>query len=183
MNYKFNYLTLIFIVVFLVLSCDKKKSTEPELSYEGITETIVDSLDEYSYIIINEDPDDWKLNFSPKPDFQPYIYNKFGPKISPAFPNPTNDSLKILFSIPVQTPVSFKIIDKNNRFIKILKEDTLEAGSYFLTWHLDDNSCKKVSADIYRCVYFWKKVVLCETQDCLSSMVVEASGHGDIKVE
>jgi len=118
---------VIWITLFLliIVGC-KTKINEPIISkdpYTGITETGSDSPD----IIGNFDPDDWKF---------PADTNKISLKIFPAYPNPTNGIFNFAFQIPQMDSISIYIDDwPNNRIIQI-KNNWMNAGSYYITINL-----------------------------------------------
>jgi hypothetical protein len=56
--------------------------------------------------------------------------------MGPAFPNPVTDSTYILIQIPTNIKVKIYIKDEENKLIKTICNDSLEAGMYTLLWFL-----------------------------------------------
>ena len=55
-------------------------------------------------------------------------------QIGKAYPNPFNPSIKIDYSIPIQSQVLVSVLDVNGRTISILKDKLMESGNYNLNW-------------------------------------------------
>ena len=103
-NFKnLNGLLSIIFTVVLVIACELFEVKEDDFPYKGITETIVD--DSGNVIIIAEDLDDWKINYSSDsiPCYQthdnPPIFLSY--QVFVAYPNPAADSVTIEFVWPI----------------------------------------------------------------------------------
>jgi hypothetical protein len=178
-----NLKTLILIIVIFVLIIECSLFENDENTYSGITETIIESYTESGYpngVVISEDPDDWKYNFSPSlPDSQyfPPLWT-----IGPAFPNPVVDStfIQVDWGSNRRVNIQFIIKDKYNDLVKIVYDDTIDVGRHYLWWHLDNNKGMMVNNDIYRCYYKFNYIF--SEEDSINREHI-VSGYGDIKVE
>ncbi|MFB0517048.1 MAG: hypothetical protein ACETWG_10675 [Candidatus Neomarinimicrobiota bacterium] len=155
--------------IFLI-TCDLFEEEHP---FQGITVTTVDSLG--NMIILKEDPDDWRIQYRPEPDPGPPLLDEIGP----SFPNPAVDSTTILSALEESTFVFIWIVDRDQKVVKTLVNKGRQAGYWKDVWYREDDSGRRVAADTYRCKYQWFR------QKSVDSVLtlVEAYGHGDIRVE
>ncbi len=170
------------ILFLLILTNSCSNSTEPiKLNFDTITRT---TLDRYGHmVIIYADPTDWLINLTPQPDFIIDDSGQFSTFITPAYPNPSTDSIRIKFSLSLETNVHFEIIDENRNLVKTLMDESQHAGYYTVTWNLDDNNGSRVKTGFYRCNYSWEAVVFEKGSNQTHSQIVQVTGYGDIQVE
>jgi predicted regulator of amino acid metabolism with ACT domain len=63
---KLKSILIVLCIIIIFYYCSFFNDENP---YSGITETVIDSLDEYGipiWKIISEDPDDWNINYNQK---------------------------------------------------------------------------------------------------------------------
>jgi hypothetical protein len=65
------------------------------------------------------------------------------------YPNPFNPTTKIGYQLANSTDVTLKIYDITGRLIKVLVDETREAGYHSVIWHGKDDSGKDVSSGMY----------------------------------
>ena len=163
-------------------SCTSPTSGDSFFPDNRITITVIDSLG--SFTVVSQDVDDWQIRLSKEIH---YVLGgrQLDPMITPAYPNPTHDSVSLLFSLGVSGIPSFKIYNRQGSLVKTLFRDTIDAGVKLVVWRLDDEAGHKIAPGFYRLVYSWHTVV-CDGPvgtPCNNLIDVDVSGHGDIKVE
>jgi len=171
----------ILIIIFLLITACKDHGDEAV--YQGITETVIDSVDSYGnpiVTVINTDADDWNYQITPsiaRDTTYPLLPNNI--RIGPAFPNPASDTTYITIALPMSRVINMKIKDETGDIVKIIFSDTLQPGYWFwkIFWDLKNENGEKVSKGIYRCYYDW------EFYSRIDSSYHYASGYGDIKVK
>lgn len=169
---------LIIVIIFTFLICCSNLFKSENNPYSGITETVIDSLDEWGHPItriISEDPDDWNINYNPPFPDSLLIPDEFS--VGPSFPNPTVDSTFIKLSVASKKLFNIFIKDREGHIVKVIYSDSLNPGYHYIFWNLDNNEGKKVKSDIYRCFYN------IENARWIDSTYYSISGYGDIKVE
>jgi hypothetical protein len=163
----------LLVPVFLI-TCD---TSEDEHPFQGITFTAIDSV---GRVIIEEDPDDWRLSTRPKIDEMPGMsLGGWIGEIDPCFPNPATESTSIFFALACSSHVSIQIIDRHYSDVKTISDEGKNVGYYRLVWHLDDDQGLRVPDDTYRCKYKWYSIAPVDSVGTL----VEVYGYGDIRVE
>jgi hypothetical protein len=175
-----KYLFLLSISLAVSNITCKNSNGPLDMPIGGITQTLRDSSG--YFIIVSVDPNDWKLNLSPQPSFTIEQNGKFSTFITPAYPNPSSDSISVMFSLSVATKVSFKIIDGNGNVVRTLMDGDFTAGYYRVDWRLNDQSGNRVKAGLYRCTYSWKARVFAAGSNYSQNADVAVSGVGDIQV-
>ena len=75
--------------------------------------------------------------------------NKYEFVLFPALPNPMTQRTFIKFGVPERTHVSLKIYDITGRLVRTLKDATLDAGYYTVTWDGRDNKGRPVATGVY----------------------------------
>ncbi len=90
------------------------------------------SLSSYSGIIHN------KSNLIPKINY-----------LSPVYPNPFSNNIRILFGTPQMEKIRINIYDKNGRRIKTLLNKTLSPGNYIVKWNGKDENNNYVPDGVY----------------------------------
>ncbi len=65
------------------------------------------------------------------------------------FPNPFNNSTKIIFTLASKSNIEITIYDLHGKIVNRLINDTLEQGNHSLIWDGTTNSGKQVSSGIY----------------------------------
>ena len=178
-----NHLVVISVsitcAVLSFIGC--KNSVEPPRNpTPGITVTQRDGSGGYK--VLSVDTADWRLNPQPKPDFQ---FEQTGPLstyISPAFPNPSSDSVSIQFSLSSGGSVTFRIFDADSNLVRDLFEQDLGAGFCRVNWNLKDDTGTRVKPGFYLCVYFWPARLYKVGTNHSQYLDVGIFGSGDIQV-
>ena len=67
------------------------------------------------------------------------------------YPNPFNAATRIKFTLPGRDRISLRIYDLTGREVRLLQNDSLEAGTYSVIWDGRDNSGRAVGSGIYLC--------------------------------
>jgi hypothetical protein len=177
-------LTLFFSVSIFsccFVSCKKAAGPSTAGSSTIITHTLRDSSG--SPVVISTDPDDWNLNLTPTPSFTIQETGSFATFITPAYPNPSSDSVSIVFSLSVATTVTFKIFDSNQNLVNVLIDGNHPAGYYLVNWRLDDQLGNNVAPGFYHCTYTWNARVFRQGSNYMDYSDVAVSGSGDIEVQ
>ncbi|MFH1528394.1 MAG: hypothetical protein ABIG69_17450 [Bacteroidota bacterium] len=120
-----KYFVVLLFWMLLILSC-KDSSVEPELIYDGITETNESGPEPTG----NIDKDDWleQYNYVVDPTLVPVSYSVY-----PAYPNPTKRFFTIRFVLPKSDSIVIVLDDKAlNRKTTILSKN-LNAGIHEVT--------------------------------------------------
>lgn len=138
------HLLLLSILMFS-MSCGDS------LNIFGITET-----DESAELIGNIDENDWCTNAQD------------GWALHPAYPNPTNNSTTLIFSLAKMARVKLQIINKDKKVVKLLVDEFKPAGFFSVQWNLLDNNDDRVKNGFYRVQFFVDGEFKC---------------HGDIQVK
>jgi len=165
----------ILVILLIICNCDLFIDDSP---YSGITETVIDTLEnngQIEYRIISEDPDDWDISYKPLPTDKYNLPTTY--QIGPAFPNPVSDSTFIKLAMASNKKIHIYVKNENDKLVKTIINDTLSAGYYHLYWNLDNEYGNKVNSGIYRCFYE------IENARYIDSVYYSIFGHGDIKVE
>jgi len=159
------------VLVLLLLGlggCGKKGPFDPTLfnpGFKGIT-----FKDSRGNIIGPVDPDDWHCDsywpyeglIGPSPSLPEYSSSDtFGVRpccfsISAAYPNPTNDSVTIMYGLPMDLSIKIymAIIDDGlNPIVAALFDGPRKAGYYRIKWDLKGYWGDRVYSGVYRCIF------------------------------
>jgi len=165
----------ILVILLIICNCDLFIDDSP---YSGITETVIDTLEnngQIKYRIISEDPDDWDISYKPLPRDKYNLPTTY--QIGPAFPNPVSDSTFIKLAMASNKKIHIYVKNENDKLVKTIINYTLSAGYYHLYWNLDNEYGNKVNSGIYRCFYEIENAIY------IDSVYYSIFGHGDIKVD
>lgn len=64
-------------------------------------------------------------------------------------PNPFNPSTSIAFEIPRDTRVQLRVFDLRGRLVRVLKDETMQAGRHVIQWKGRDESGRSVASGAY----------------------------------
>ena len=70
-------------------------------------------------------------------------------KLSPAYPNPFNNTIKIDYSLEKRGHVDIEIFDTNGKWIKNLAGSLMSRGKHVVTWSGDDDNGNIISSGTY----------------------------------
>jgi len=165
-------LTYFLLISTFSFSCKNNNTIQPEITFEGITET----SDKGPEPIGNIDPDDWKamMNCSSIPKIGninnsdtvgPVVTIPKCTKIYPVYPNPANKSFAVNFSLNEADSVFVTLNSSPSNVVKELVKQRLMAGAYSITVNGSD-----LSPGIYRIYIF-----VYRASDVLTS-------YGDVKL-
>jgi|GEM_PF-2058061 len=135
----------LFLSAVLLLQCsddDKPTAPGPDLSaWGGIL--MVDNQG----TVIGGDESDWCSSANPGRGGLPEAYALY-----PAYPNPAVDSIRIRYDLPAASSVTLQIMDSTGAILRTLVDADQVAGSYSVSWPLDDSSGIRLSPGLYRCL-------------------------------
>jgi hypothetical protein len=154
------------LALVILISCDDGP-TEPKPKYTGITETSASGPEPIGEV----DPDDWLIPESDTSDRCGIgAPTSFG--VYPAYPNPTDRSTNIKFTLPVKDSVVIWVDDADeNKEINVLSK-TLPPGTHQLTIDFEDSTAFKVKYERILRVFVETPV-----NDTIPTV------HGDVKYE
>lgn len=135
----------LFLSAVMLIQCsddDKPTASGPDLSaWGGIL--MVDNQG----TVIGGDQSDWCSSPNPRKGELPDAFALY-----PAYPNPAVDSVRIAYDLPVLSPVELLICDSTGTILRTLVDADQAAGSYSVSWPLDDSSGIRLSPGSYRCL-------------------------------
>ena len=127
---------LLFILLIFHSCDDTKNPVDSSKSFTGISYT------DENGIITKDDTNDWQPRITfPLPDLL---------SSEPAYPNPTNNTITIIYGLAKQADVLIEIYREPGEVIKTLANEPLTAGKYTIIWDTKDNDGNDVSNGIFR---------------------------------
>jgi len=104
--------------------------------------------------IISDDPSDWQPRLSFPDSTSNDIPSCYG--MAPVYPNPTSDSIKILYALPRMTSVVITINSlPNNEIVKeLLNIKTISPGYHSITWDGKDAEGNDLESGVYGCYFY-----------------------------
>lgn len=107
---------------------------------------------------LNSDAKVWyrlrQVDYSGKYTFSKDVYVSFvaGPQeynLTQNYPNPFNPTTGFSFTVPVSGLVKVRVYDAMGNLVKELFNNTVEQGTYKVSWNADDANGRKVASGIY----------------------------------
>jgi len=136
--------------LIILLDCSDKPTKS--VLFADITVT-----DEFGNVL-SWDPSDWCVP-GPRPLLSGVTAEPQSPLglptayyMYPAYPNPTKDSVTILYALPTDSKVKLWIINRYGQDIITLTNEFETAGYKSVVWHLQDSNFRRVGSDIYRAI-------------------------------
>ena len=135
---------ILLIFILSLLNCSKDNSIVNFLEYldpyQGITKTLGTGT------VVTEDTTDWH--------YKHVAYPRLSNALFPVYPNPISigDTLNIKYQLENRSQVKLEIINNKFRSIKVLIDQEIVGGHYWLKWDLKNNDGFYIEPNMYRCV-------------------------------
>lgn len=72
-----------------------------------------------------------------------------GPRLESVYPNPSNPTTRVMFTVDRESPISLSVFDIRGRLVRRLLQEKVSPGTFMVEWKGDDDQGRHAASGVY----------------------------------